>query len=101
MGFRFRRSIKLLPGLRINLSKTGVSTSIGRPGATINIGRGKVKATVGLPGSGLSYNETSKLGDDERASEGHQAEAPASRGSLAPVLIIVFILLVLYLMAHR
>jgi Protein of unknown function (DUF4236) len=38
MGFlRFRRSIKLFPGVKINLSKTGVSTSIGRPGATVNL----------------------------------------------------------------
>jgi len=29
MGFRFRKSIKLLPGIRINLSKSGVSTSVG------------------------------------------------------------------------
>ena len=36
MGFRFRRSIKLFPGLKVNVSKTGISESIGRPGATVN-----------------------------------------------------------------
>ena len=29
MGFRFRRSIKILPGIRLNFGKRGVSTSIG------------------------------------------------------------------------
>jgi hypothetical protein len=58
MGFfRFRRSIKLFPGVRINLSKTGVSTSIGRPGATVNLRGDRIKTTVGIPGSGLSYTE--------------------------------------------
>lgn len=56
MGIRFRKSIKLFPGVRINLSKSGVSTSLGVPGATVNVKAGrKTKATVGLPGSGLSY----------------------------------------------
>lgn len=58
MGFRFRKSFTIMPGVRINLSKGGVSTSIGRPGATVNIGKRGVRGTVGLPGTGLSYTET-------------------------------------------
>ena len=57
MGFRFRRSIKLFPGVRLNVSKSGVSTSIGARGATINIGPKGTRATVGLPGTGISYSE--------------------------------------------
>lgn len=57
MGFRFRKSISLFPGVRLNLSKGGISTSIGRPGATINVGKRGVRGTVGLPGSGLSYSD--------------------------------------------
>ena len=58
MGFRFRRSITLFPGVRINLSKSGVSTSIGAPGATLNVGSKRgARVTVGIPGSGLSYSE--------------------------------------------
>lgn len=55
MGFRFRRSIKILPGVRLNIGKRGVSTSIGVRGAHITVGHGKVRETVGLPGTGLSY----------------------------------------------
>lgn len=57
MGFRFRKSITLIPGVRLNISKSGFSTSIGRPGATVNIGKRGIRGTVGLPGSGLSYSE--------------------------------------------
>jgi hypothetical protein len=65
MSLRFRKTIKLLPGVRLNLSRGGISTSIGRRGATLNIGgkRGP-RATVGLPGTGLSYTE--RLGEADR-----------------------------------
>jgi Protein of unknown function (DUF4236) len=55
VGFRFRRSIKILPGIRINLGKRGVSTSIGVRGAHVTFGRNGTRTTVGLPGTGLSY----------------------------------------------
>ena len=40
--FRFRRSIKILPGIRLNVGKRGVSTSIGVRGAHITVGHGQV-----------------------------------------------------------
>jgi Protein of unknown function (DUF4236) len=55
--FKFRKRIKLLPGLWINLSKKGVSLSAGVKGFTVN-SRGR--STVSLPGTGLSYVVTSK-----------------------------------------
>jgi hypothetical protein len=57
MPLRFRRSIRLGKGIRFNLSKSGISTSIGKPGATVNIGKRGVKTTVSIPGSGLSYSK--------------------------------------------
>jgi hypothetical protein len=55
MGFRFRRSVKILPGIRLNFGKRGVSTSIGVRGAHVTFGKTGTRTTVGLPGSGLSY----------------------------------------------
>ena len=56
MGFRFRKIISVIPGVRINLSKSGVSTSLGGRGATVNVGSsGKKTVTLGIPGTGLSY----------------------------------------------
>lgn len=57
MGFRFRKTIKILPGIRLNLSKSGISTSVGVKGATINISDKGTRGTVGIPGTGVSYTE--------------------------------------------
>jgi hypothetical protein len=37
MGFRFRRSVRLFPGVRVNFSGSGIGTSIG---GTIELARG-------------------------------------------------------------
>ena len=60
MGFRFRKTINIIPGIRLNVSKSGVSTSVGKPGATLNFSSRGTRSTVGLPGTGLSYTASSK-----------------------------------------
>ncbi len=55
MPFRFRRTIRIAPGIRLNLGKHGVSTSVGERGAHLTFGHGHTRTTVGLPGTGLSY----------------------------------------------
>jgi hypothetical protein len=59
MSLRCRGSIKVLPGIRLNVGKRGVSTSIGVRGAHVTLGHGKVRETVGIPGTGLSYTHVS------------------------------------------
>jgi hypothetical protein len=55
-GFRFRKSIGVLPGVKVNLSKSRVSTSLGGRGATVNVGAdGRRMVTIGIPGTGMSY----------------------------------------------
>jgi uncharacterized protein DUF4236 len=71
MGFRFRRSIKILPGIRLNFGKRGISTSIGVRGAHVTFGKTGTRATVGLPGSGISYTHL-----DKPRREGLVASAP-------------------------
>ena len=55
MGFRFRKSVKLIPGVKLNFSKRGTSVTIGGRGASVNVGSRGTHANVGIPGSGLSY----------------------------------------------
>jgi hypothetical protein len=59
MGFRFRRSARLIP-LRFNFAKSGLSSiSLGGSGASFNIPitrSGAPRTTVGLPGTGLSWS---------------------------------------------
>ena len=63
MGLRFRKSIKIAKGVRLNLGKKGVGLSIGGKGARYSINSsGRRTATIGIPGTGLSYSHTSKSG---------------------------------------
>jgi len=58
MGFNFRKSLKIAPGVKLNITKKGISSlSLGKNGARVNIGKKGVKTTVGIPGSGLSYSK--------------------------------------------
>lgn len=66
MGMRFRRSIKLAPGLRMNLSGSGVSWSLGPRGASIGIGKRGTYLSTGIPGTGLYARE--RIGGSERSS---------------------------------
>jgi hypothetical protein len=57
MGWRFQKVLSIIPGLRLNLSKSGVSTSVGPRGAGINVGRHGVTTHAGIPGTGHSYRQ--------------------------------------------
>ena len=52
---RFRRKTKLFPGVYLNFSKSGISTTIGVPGASINFGKQGAYLNTGIPGTGI-YN---------------------------------------------
>ncbi len=57
MGFRYRKQIKIAPGVKLNISKSGISTSVGGPGATVNFSKRGTRTTFGIPGTGLSYSK--------------------------------------------
>lgn len=62
MGFRFRKSFKIAPGVRINFGKKSTSISVGTKGFRKTYSSsGRITTTVGIPGTGLSYS-TSKGG---------------------------------------
>ena len=57
MGLRFSRRITIFPGFRLNISRGGLSASIGPRGASITIGPRGTYANVGMPGTGISYRQ--------------------------------------------
>lgn len=57
MGLLFRKRIKILPGVTLNLSKSGVSATIGRKGMSVSLGRRGAYLNAGIPGSGI-YSRT-------------------------------------------
>lgn len=67
MGLRFRKSITLLPGVKLNIGKSSVGVSLGGKfgGVSLNSRTG-AQARATLPGTGLSY--TTRLGGKKRSS---------------------------------
>ena len=56
MGARYRKSINLGGGFRINISKSGIGYSWGIPGYRITkTAKGKTRRTYSIPGTGFSY----------------------------------------------
>ena len=55
MAWNYRKRIKIAPGVHLNLSKGGVSTSIGPKGAKINVSKKGTYLNTSIPGTGL-YN---------------------------------------------
>lgn len=68
MGLRFRKSVTLCKGVKLNFGKTGMSVSVGGKGyhKTINT-KGQVTTSVGIPGSGIYYTDTKRLGENRQA----------------------------------
>lgn len=60
MAIRFRKSIKIIPGVRINIGKKGISTSVGPRGATVNLSKRGTRVTAGIPGTGISASHLYK-----------------------------------------
>ena len=80
MGYRFRRSVKLGPGVRMTVSKSGVGFSFGGRGLRYTIGStGRRTLTTGIPGSGLSRSRIV----DKRDAPLQRVAAPPKPGLLA------------------
>lgn len=62
MGLRFRKSVTLCKGVKLNIGKTGMSVSVGGKGyhKTINT-KGQVTTSMGIPGTGIYYTDTKNL----------------------------------------
>ena len=62
MGFRFFKRVNILPGVTLNLSKSGGSVSAGPHGARVTLGPQGSRVTLGIPGTGLFYTTSFSLG---------------------------------------
>jgi hypothetical protein len=78
MGYmRLWRRIRIGPGITLNLSKSGISTTVGVRGAHLTLGgRRGGRATIGIPGTGISYVEPL------RASRGGTYKPPSHPGPI-------------------
>lgn len=56
MGIRFRKSIKLAPGVKLNLGKKGASLTLGGKYGRVTTGTKGVTMSASVPGTGLGYS---------------------------------------------
>ena len=61
MGFRFFKRMNILPGVTLNLSKSGGSFSFGPRGARLTMGPQGARVSLGIPGTGLYYTTNFSL----------------------------------------
>lgn len=76
MGFRYHRSIQVIPGLRLNMSKSGFGLSAGFKGYHVSRSPGgRRRRTISIPGTGMSWIDYSKSGGSSTA---HRSAATSS-----------------------
>lgn len=80
MALRFRRRIRLMPGVHLNVGTRGLSVSAGIRGASITAGARGVYANAGVPGTGLSFRE--------RVSGRSPTSRPSERRSSSPSALV-------------
>jgi uncharacterized protein DUF4236 len=76
MPIRFHRQFTLFPGVKVNVSKTGMSITLGGKGFHLNLSKRGVMQTTNLPGKGLSHRSYifKNDADDDNKTDDEQAE---------------------------
>lgn len=77
MGFQFRKSKKIAPGIRLNFTKNGIGISGGIRGARISrSATGRRTASLGIPGSGISYRKSlNSMSNENKVEEGQSLQS--------------------------
>lgn len=73
---RFRRRAKLFPGVYLNFSKSGISTTIGVRGASVNFSKQGTYLNTGIPGTGIYDRQ--KIGGGGKLQPNTPALTPTS-----------------------
>ncbi len=85
---RYQRRFRLVPGVALNLSRTGTSWSLGPRGAHLTFARGRrSQVNVGLPGTGIRYVA---FGDRPAAHEPERDNEGCLVRGCAPAALIAF-----------
>ncbi|WP_457334546.1 DUF4236 domain-containing protein [Rhizobacter sp. P5_C2] len=78
MALRFRKSIKLAPGVRWNLSGTGSSWTFGPRGASVGVGKRGTFLNTGIPSTGLSSRGKLSGGSETKSRQSSGATTSVS-----------------------
>jgi len=85
MSLRFRRSLKIIPGVRLNFNKDSIGVSLGVRGAhyTMN-SKGRRTISAGIPGTGISSVEVLSSGRRTTRSSAQEMMSQEVSGPPAP-----------------
>lgn len=74
MAWSFRKRIKIIPGVHLNLSKSGISTSVGVKGASVNFGKSGTYLNTGIPILGIYNRQKLSASNNNTIPEIYQPE---------------------------
>jgi len=98
MGFRFRKKIKIAPGVSINVTQKGVSSaSIGGKGVTLNVGAKGTKLTTSIPNTGISYSQS--LSNNQKTTDVVDIPVEQRPNKLPSKFVIIFFVFFMLLIA--
>ncbi len=82
MALRFRRTMKIAPGVRLNLTKTGISARVGPRGAGVTVGTSGTTVSAGIPGSGIHTSKKLTAGKRSTTPKRGEAKPTAEQSQL-------------------
>ncbi len=86
MGLRFRKSVKIAPGVRLNIGKKSVGVSAGVKGYRKSINSsGRVTTSIGTPVAGVSYVKTENLKSKKKKAASNRASSTAAAANSSVV----------------
>lgn len=86
MGLRFRKSVKIAPGVRLNIGKKSVGVSAGVKGYRKSINSsGRVTTSIGTPVAGVSYVKTENLKSKKKKTASNRASSTAAAANSSVV----------------
>jgi len=89
MALRFRRRIRIIPGVSLNLGLHGAGLSVGPRGLHVGMNRRGMYSSAGIPGTGLYA-----VHHFRRPSEDHPSVQGNAAGLVLGILIAVAVCLV-------
>jgi hypothetical protein len=92
MKFRFRKTKKIMPGIKLNVTNKGISANVGIKGANVGIGKKGTHVNVGAPGTGISGRQ--KIGSAPNM-------LPVFVGGAIGILLLLSVLALCLLSARR
>jgi len=83
MAWSFRKRIKIIPGIHLNISKRGISTTIGVRGASVNFSSRGTYLNTSIPGTGFSHRQ--QISGGNNASIQQPAYSPTLQTPVLPI----------------